>query len=181
MQFASLPRLQHDLVQLRLIEEADIEAWFRYLSQQEVYEHTSWNVQDSSELRHHVWNSDECTAASPVRFAIELRSHNELVGTAGFYSISPNDRRAEIAYDIDPRYWGRGIASAVCSELVSWAHSAAAITRVQATVLESNLRSAAVLRRCGFELEGLLQSYRSIRGKSGNFLMYSHVHSPAGA
>ena len=181
MHVPSLPRLEHELVLLRPITTADIEPWFRYLTQRQVYEHTSWNVQDSCELSHHVWTSDDFTAASAIRFAIALHSHNELVGTAGFHSVSPGDGRAEIAYDIDPKYWGRGIASAVCSELVTWAHTAAAITRVQATVLESNLRSAAVLKRCDFQLEGLLHSYRNVRGKPGNFFIYAHVLSPADA
>ena len=72
-------------------------------------------------------------------------------------------------------FWGKGIGSAVCSALVSWAHSAASIVRVQATVLESNARSIAVLERCGFAREGLLRSYRKVRGRRGNFYMYAHV------
>ncbi|WP_425531288.1 GNAT family N-acetyltransferase [Metallibacterium scheffleri] len=63
----------------------------------------------------------------------------------------------------------------MCSALVSWAHSAASIVRVQATVLESNARSIAVLERCGFAREGLLRSYRKVCGRHGNFYMYAHV------
>jgi [ribosomal protein S5]-alanine N-acetyltransferase len=112
---------------------------------------------------------------------VALRSSNELAGTAGFHTVSPQNATAEIAYDIAPPYWGKGIGSAVCSALVNWAHSAASIVRVQATVLESNARSVAVLERCGFQREGLLRSYRMVRGKHGNFYMYAHVASLADA
>jgi [ribosomal protein S5]-alanine N-acetyltransferase len=175
MHFSSLPQLEHEFVLLRPIAAEDIQPWFRYLSQPVVYEHTSWNVQKSSELDHYVWKRDEFTESSLLRFAVALRSSNELVGTAGFHTVSAQNGTAEIAYDIAPDYWGKGIASAVCTELVNWAHTAATIVRVQATVLDSNIRSAAVLERCGFQREGLLYSYRKVRGKHGNFYMYAHV------
>jgi [ribosomal protein S5]-alanine N-acetyltransferase len=175
MHFASLPHLEHELVLLRAITVADIEPWFKYLTKAEVYEHTSWNVRDSDELSHYVWKQEDFTASSLLRFAIALRSNNELVGTAGFHTVSPEDGRAEMAYDMAPAYWGKGIARAVCAELVAWAHAEAAVTRVQATVLESNVRSVAVLERCGFRREGLLHSYRKVRGKQGNFYMYAHL------
>ncbi|MHB1799940.1 MAG: GNAT family N-acetyltransferase [Vulcanimicrobiaceae bacterium] len=175
MQFSSLPLLEHELVVLRPITAADIESWFNYLSQPAVYEHTSWNVQAADELSRYAWKPEEFTPSSLLRFAVALRSTNELIGTAGFHTVSPQNNVAELAYDIAPQFWGKGIGSAVCSALVSWAHSAASIVRVQATVLESNARSIAVLERCGFAREGLLRSYRKVRGRRGNFYMYAHV------
>ena len=59
--------------------------------------------------------------------------------------------------------------------VVGWAHEHAGMARIQATVLESNARSISVLERCGFELEGLMKSFRMVRGKPGNFYMYAHV------
>jgi ribosomal-protein-alanine N-acetyltransferase len=157
----------------------DLEPWFACLSLPRVYEHTSWNVQEPGELNHFAWKTTEFTACSPLRFAIAMRSNNELVGSAGFHTVSPENETAEISYDLAPDYSGQGIGKAVCAELVRWAHDAAAITRVQATVLESNTRSAAVLERCGFKREGLLQAYRKVRGRYGNFYMFAHVALPA--
>jgi [ribosomal protein S5]-alanine N-acetyltransferase len=181
MHFSSLPQLEHELVLLRPLTAADIEPWFSYLSQQLVYEHTSWNVARPDDLSPHVWSPQDFTASAPLRFAIALRSNNELIGTAGFHSISPENGTAEIAYDLAPSYWGKGLATAVCSNLVAWAHGSAAMVRVQATVLESNARSVAVLARCGFKKEGLLHSYRRVRGRPGNFYMYAHVSQHAAA
>ena len=181
MHYSSLPELEHELVALRPLMSADIDPWFRYLTQREVFEHTSWDVQDSRELSHYAWKPDEFTPTSLLRFAVALRSSNELVGTAGFHTVSPQNETAEIAYDIAPQYWGKGIASAVCATLVNWAHTAASVVRVQATVLETNHRSMAVLERCGFQREGLLRAYRKVRGSHGNFYMYAHVSSRAAA
>ena len=110
-----------------------------------------------------------------------LRSTDQLVGTAGFHTVIPQNRSAELAYDLSPTMWGKGIATSICSLLVDWAHSHVGLVRIQATVLDSNGRSARVLQKCGFEREGLLRSYRMVRGRSADFWMYSHVMPLSGA
>ena len=175
MLFAALPEANHDLVALRPIVESDLPVWYAYLSTPAVFEHTSWNVSSAAELSPYVWSPEASTDSSLLRLAIALRSTGELLGTAGFHTISPQNRSAELAFDLSPKFWGKGIATHICQLLVAWAHSSAGLLRVQATVLETNARSAAVLERCGFVREGLLRSYRLVRGYPGNFYMYSHV------
>ncbi|OYT88829.1 MAG: GNAT family N-acetyltransferase [Burkholderiales bacterium PBB3] len=175
MHFTRLPNLKHDLVCLRPLEASDMNDWYDYLRLPMVYEHTSWNVQAASELAPYAWSAQEHLASSPLRFAIALRSNNQLVGTAGFHTVSHINRSAELAYDIHPEFWGQGIATAVGAELVTWAHTCTNTLRVQATVLEANERSARVLARLGFAREGLLRSYRLVRGVPGNFYVYSHL------
>ena len=175
MLFETLPELTHDLVSLRPIAETDLPAWFAYLSVPSVIEHTSWNLASIAELTPYVWNASAVTDSSLLRLAVALRSTGELVGTAGFHTVQPQNRSAEIAYDLAPSMWGRGIATSVCEQLVAWAHASVRLLRVQVTVLKSNVPSIAVLERCGFQREGLLRSYRLVRGNPGNFFMYSHV------
>jgi ribosomal-protein-alanine N-acetyltransferase len=173
--FAELPTSDHPLVILRPLVEADLPAWYGYLRLPEVFEHTSWNLKSADELAPYVDEPEPRTAASRLRLAIALRRTGQLVGTVGFHTVSAENRSAEIAYDLSPTVWGQGIATHVCRRVVRWAHASAAVLRVQATVLESNLRSAAVLERCGFAREGVLRSYRMVRGVPGDFHMYSHV------
>jgi [ribosomal protein S5]-alanine N-acetyltransferase len=175
MLFGELPKSSHELVLLRPITEADLPVWYTYLSVPSVVEHTSWNLADFTELSPYVWDPSANTESSFLRLAIALRSTGEIVGTAGFHTVQPRNRSAEIAYDLAPSMWGKGIATSVCQQLVAWAHTSVGLLRVQATVLESNVPSMAVLERCGFLREGLLRSYRLVRGGPGNFYMYSHV------
>lgn len=175
MHFTRLPQLKHDVVCLRALEERDIDDWYNYLRLPAVFEHTSWNVSAASELAPYAWSAQEHSASSPIRFAIALQSDDRLVGTAGFHTVSSVNQTAELAYDLVPEMWGKGIATAVCEELITWAHTCTKTLRVQATVLESNERSARVLDRLGFSREGLLRSYRLVRGVPGNFYMYSHI------
>jgi ribosomal-protein-alanine N-acetyltransferase len=175
MQFTALPDLEHELVTLRPLTQADIPAWFEYLSMPVVFEHTSWNVQSPSELERYAEPSDAPSAM--LRLAIAERATDRLIGTIGFHSVSPENRSAELAYDLSPPWWGKGIASQACEVMVQWAHLHVGLLRVQATVLTSNSRSIEVLQRCGFKREGLMRSWRIVRGKPGDFWMYSHVQN----
>lgn len=175
MQFNSLPVLQHAHACLRLIEPADLPVWAAYLRLPQVYQHTSWNLQAVSELEPHLASRQVHQPDSPLRLAIACPHSHVLLGTIGFHTASALNKSAELAYDLAPEAWGRGIASAAAMTMTDWAHAEAGIIRVQATVLESNERSMAVLQRCGFVREGVLASYRQVRGQSGNFVMYSHV------
>ena len=179
MQFQVLPQSGHPLVELRPIVAADIPVWFSYLTDRMVYEHTSWNVQSHEELAEYVWSDSTREPASLTRFAIALRTTDQFIGTAGFHSVAPYNRTTELAYDLAPQYWGKGVATYVCGLLTEWAHQSCGMVRVQATTLHSNERSARVLVRCGFEREGLLRSYRMVRGTPGDFWVYSHVVSIA--
>lgn len=170
-----MPQLQHPDAMLRAIDADDIQAWFDYLTKPEVFEHTSWNVSSLAELQHYAWRPDEFTDDSLLRFAIASRQSNQLIGTAGFHTVSPRNRSAELAYDLSPHAWGKGIATAVAACLTEWAHGEAGVLRVQATTLHSNTRSLKVLERCGFEREGLLKSFRLVRGVPGDFWMFSHI------
>jgi ribosomal-protein-alanine N-acetyltransferase len=172
--------LQHDRVILRTIEAADIPNWASYLTMPIVYEHTSCNVVSSADLEDYASNQQERSPSSLLRLAIELRLRqtNQVVGTAGCHFFSSANRSAELAYDLTPNTWGRAIATAVVGALTEWAHSEAGVVRVQATTLDSNWRSTKVLERCGYEREGLLHCFPFVRGRPGDFWMYSHVKPP---
>lgn len=175
MKFRALPRSDHALVELRPITAADIPRWFAYLSDPMVYEHTSWNVHTPEDLSDYAWSPSTEEPSTPARFAIAERSTGHLVGTAGFHTVSAGNRTAELAYDLAPPYWRKGIATYIGGLLTAWAHESCDVLRVQATALRSNERSARVLSRCGFEREGLLRSYRMVRGVPGDFWLYAHV------
>jgi ribosomal-protein-alanine N-acetyltransferase len=181
MQFTTLPESDHPLVTLRPIVAADIPVWFDYLSQPAVYEHTSWKPLAPSQLAHYDDACAEHTPSSAFRLAIADRAGGGMVGSIGFHTVSPDNRTAELAYDLSPTVWGKGIASAMGRLLVDWAHGHAGLLRVQATALTTNTRSLNVLERCGFEREGLLRSYRLVRGRPGDFWMYAHVVPSAAA
>jgi ribosomal-protein-alanine N-acetyltransferase len=175
MVFSRLPVVRHPDVRVRPIETADLEIWASYVRDPRVYEHTSWNLQSEAELEKYVWANRSDSADSLLRLALACSHTDRLVGTFGFHTVSGEHRSAELAYDLAPTHWGRGIATAAAHAFTHWAHQCAGVTRVQATVLQTNARSQAVLERAGFLREGLLRSYRQVRGRAGDFWMYAHI------
>ncbi len=163
---------------LRPLAEEDVARWSQYLNQPSVYEHTSWNHPTESDLVQYLGNESRNEPSSLLRLAIATKSENTLVGTIGFHTVSAVNRSAELAYDLHPSVWGQGVIQLAGRALVEWAHSHAGVVRVQALVLETNLRSIATLERLSFVREGLLKSYKFVRGEPGDFYIYAHVSAP---
>lgn len=162
-------------IALRQLERFDVDAWYAYLMLPQVVKHTSWNLHSRNDLLS-MFDALESTSPESIRrLAIVSTGEESVIGTIGFHTVSDVNCTAEIAYDLSPEYWGRGIASAVCDAVTAWSFDAYGFVRVQGTVLKSNTRSAQVLQRCRFRYEGLLRSYRMIRGTPGDFMLYSRL------
>lgn len=160
---------------LRQLERSDLAGWYEYLSIPEVVEHTSWNLKGPEDLEALLTQYESTERESPSRLAIIDTSRSRLAGTVGFHTVSEHQGSAEIAYDYSPDYWGRGIATLICKCVTLWSYEALHLQRVQATVLETNIRSERVLQKSGFVYEGILRSYRRIRGVPANFKMYARL------
>ncbi|AIY42423.1 GCN5-related N-acetyltransferase [Collimonas arenae] len=141
-----------------------------------VLEHTSWQLRSIDDLLQKFDAMESTNPASELRFAIVLRNTGALVGTIGFHSLSLMNRTAEIAYDLAPDVWGRGIAPSACMAMVDWAFARLGVVRVQATALDSNVRTVRVLEKCAFQREGLLHNFRMVRGESRNFWIYARIN-----
>jgi [ribosomal protein S5]-alanine N-acetyltransferase len=181
MQHVNPPELQHELVSLRPLMRADVAAWYAYLSMPHVLEHTSWQLGSVDDLLQKFDTLESADPASELRFAIVLRSSGVLVGTIGFHSLSLLNKTAEIAYDLTPSVWGRGIAPSACEAMTGWAFARLGVVRIQATALDSNTRTVSVLEKCGFQREGLLCSFRMVRGEPRNFWIYARINPEIGS
>jgi len=160
---------------LRPIERSDRQAWFDYLRLPEVHEHTSWNLHQPEDLDPLFEIHESVSPTSPRRLAIVDLESGRLAGTIGFHTVSDLNRTAEIAYDLAPPYWGRRLATQLCRRVTDWSFETYGFVRVQATVLVGNDRSARVLQNSGFAHEGLLRAFRMVRGRPGDFNVYSRL------
>ncbi|MBH1432882.1 GNAT family N-acetyltransferase [Stenotrophomonas maltophilia] len=88
-------------------------------------------------------------------------------------AIDPLHGRGELAYDLEPHWQGQGLATH--RAVLDCGHAVRSLTRIQATVLDSNARSIAEPERLGMRREGLLHAYRRVRGQPRNVWMYAHL------
>lgn len=166
-----LPELAGCVV--RPITLADAEAWAAYVCRPEVTRFTSSTAQTVADVRPVIERTLSGQADAPLRFVLLSAASGELLATVGFHSISTLFGSAEVAYDVHPAHWGRGLATAACRAACRWGFAQRGWSRIQATTVLPHLASQRVLERSGFQREGLLRHFRQVRGVPTDYWMYS--------
>jgi ribosomal-protein-alanine N-acetyltransferase len=87
-------------------------------------------------------------------WAIELRNSGDVIGLTSCRRSAPES--VEIGYCLGRKWWGRGLMSEVLDMLLTSLEADRAVFRIWATCSVDNLRSARLLERAGFLLEGRL-------------------------
>jgi|GEM_PF-210166 len=105
-----------------------------------------------------------------------IRSGSRLIGGIGLVNITESER-AEIGYWLAKPFWGQGIMSQAVDALCSFAFERYSLHRIEAQVFATNDRSAGVLRKAGFELEGRLRNYFIRNGVPVDALIFSRLIS----
>jgi ribosomal-protein-alanine N-acetyltransferase len=118
-------------------------------------------------------------AREPGRWALARVDDDRLIGTCGFNDYSRDHRFAELAYDLAPEFWGRGLMSQAVAAAVRWAFDEDVVDRIQAFVRVDNARSVHVLARAGFTREGCLRAFRLCRGQRFDFFLYGRLRADA--
>jgi ribosomal-protein-alanine N-acetyltransferase len=119
------------------------------------------------------WAKTQRDAGRGVRWAIREAPGGRFVGTCGFNAlIFDRGRRGEVAYDLSPAWWGRGIMSAVMPALIDFGLDTLALHRLEAMVTPGNGRSCRLLERHGFVFEGVLAGYGYWKGRYWDQIVY---------
>ncbi len=89
-----------------------------------------------------------------------------VLGTVSFTNIRRGPlQAAELGYGLDARHQGQGLMTEALRTACDYAFSALGLHRIQANHLPENLKSAAVLRRLGFAVEGYARDFLLINGR----------------
>jgi ribosomal-protein-serine acetyltransferase len=101
------------------------------------------------------------------------------LGNVGVHHLAWEDERCEIGYWIAAGGEGRGfVAEAV--GVVERELFRIGFHRLEIRCDPANLRSAAVPKRCGFELEGTLKDHKIENGKRRGTMIWAKWNSPRG-
>lgn len=184
---AAPPAPQVPGLRVRPLTAADAHAWAAYACLPQVRAYTSSSAETADDLRAQIARADG-TPGAPMLWGLfqpAARSDGDpadgrLIASVGFHSVSTLQRTAEITYDVDPAFWGRGLATLACRATTRWGFSAQRWHRIQATTLPGNQRSQRVLLRCGYVHEGVLRHFRRVRGVPSDYLLYSALPGDVG-
>lgn len=93
------------------------------------------------------------------RWIIIRKTDGRPVGTCGFHKWDAAHLRAEIGYDLAADCWGQGIMSEVLRVVIDSGFERMKLNRIDAVVYIGNQRSIGVLKKMGFQQEGILREY----------------------
>ena len=108
-----------------------------------------------------------------IRWGIEIKEQQGLIGTIGFNLLSPMHRRAEIGYELHPNYWRKGYAKEALQKLMEYGLNEMALIRIGAVVFIENIPSNELLKKLGFQHEGVLKQYMYQNGAAHDVNIYS--------
>lgn len=99
------------------------------------------------------------------RWVLFLAVERETIGTCGFHNWNKEHARAEIGYEMDSRYWGKGLMSEAVRAVTDYGFTRMGLNRIEAFVSVGNRKSLSFLERNGFIFEGTLRQYELARGR----------------
>ncbi len=113
-----------------------------------------------------------------IRWIVARKDDGAFVGTLGFVHFVPWLRRGHVAVEIARSCWGRGLGTEALAAAAAFGHDEAGLVRVEAVSMPGNEASARMMRKAGFEEEGLLRAYALRDGRPEDMRMFSHVRRP---
>ncbi|HUA11317.1 MAG TPA: GNAT family N-acetyltransferase [Solirubrobacteraceae bacterium] len=91
--------------------------------------------------------------------AVEDRASGALIGDCGLVPLELRGPEIELMYDLDPDYWGRGLASEAAGAVMADAFTITGATTIIAVVRADNPASIRVLEKTGFRPAGTTFAY----------------------
>jgi ribosomal-protein-alanine N-acetyltransferase len=168
-----------DEFQLSPIGEADAADLFAHLADPRVVEFMDIDPLTALDQADAIiaWALGLRGVGAGVRWTIRAGS-GDFVGTCGFNRlVLERGRRGEIAYDLGPAWWGRGVMARILPVLVAFGFERLSLHRLEAMVTPGNARSCRLLERHGFQRDGVLPGYGHWKGRYWDQILYSRVAS----
>ncbi|MGE7112474.1 GNAT family N-acetyltransferase [Lysinibacillus sp. NPDC047702] len=156
-----IPILHTDRLVLRELTVNDAQAILNCFSNSDVLRHYGQNpLTNLDQVRQIINNfSKNYDEKRGIKWGIELKGQEGIIGTIGFQEWSIEHKRAEISYALFPESWGKGYALEAVNKVISFGFQEMELVRIGAIVFTENDASNKLLIKAGFEKEGLLKKY----------------------
>lgn len=169
------PVLETERLMLREITNKDVHAIYNCFSNEEVTRYYGQdpllNIKQAEEMVN--FFSESFLNKRGIRWGIEKKGEQGIIGTVGFNAWTPNHKRAEIGYEIFPDFWRNGYASEAIHKVISYGFNMMNLSRIGAVVFLANEASNQLLSKSGFQKEGILKDYMFQNGESHDTYVYS--------
>lgn len=103
---------------------------------------------------------------------IELKQTGQIIGIIGLSEIDKKHKRAVIGYWLGRKHWGKGLAKEALRLMLKFGFRKLGLLRIHGQVMKPNSRSANLLKKAGFALEGKMRKHYIKKGKLMDVLVF---------
>lgn len=154
-----LPVMRATRVHLRPLAEPDLPALFEVFSDPEVMRY--WSTPRLVDMRDAAALLEDIRRGFQERrffqWGIEYDVERAVIGTCTLFNWDARHGRAELGFALARRVWNRGLALEAVDRVVRFGFEDLGLHRLEADADPRNAASLRVLRRLGFQVEGLLR------------------------
>ncbi len=172
---------EHDLLLeterliLRPLQAADAAGLLALYAQPEVTEYTEIiTMTEEDQARRWIEGLEAMRRAGQgIRWGVFDRESGSLIGTVGFHHWDRTRRRAEVSYDLSPRWWGQGYMREAMQVVLQFGFERLNLHRIEALVDPADTRSQNLLSGLGFQLEGVLRDHDYLKGRFQDDMVFA--------
>lgn len=146
---------------LRKITTKDADDIFEYLSNDEVTKYLGRESLNDIGESYDLIKKFETNYIDKrgIRWGMIHKATGHLIGTIGYDAIQIKNKRADIGYDLNIKYWRQGFATEAINEVIRLGFENLGLNRIGAVVFPQNIPSLNLLEKVGFTKEGILRDY----------------------
>ncbi len=171
------PIIKCDNYTLQPFTDEDVKLWQIWDVDPEIQSHMPEPKNDPVSLEEQLAYIKECEGdGEGYYWSIHSNNQNEIIGTVALTDIDSYHKRAEIGIMIgDKNYWGKDVATQVCTCLTSHAFENLDIRAITAEVEIDNIAMRKALEKSGFIQDGHFKNARVKNGGYTDVLHFSKI------
>lgn len=178
-EFTDFPKWKTECFIIRKAIENDCHDIFELYSDERVVKYMPFTTFNSIEdaINELNWYDKIFKEQTGLRWVIEEAESKKVIGTCGFLNYERAHNRIEIGYDLNPRYWGKGVMKEVLNCIIHFAFVTMNINKIEAKVEPENKSSIRLLEKLNFYKEGVLRQHEFEKGKYIDLAIFSKLKS----
>lgn len=177
--YSELPVIETERLVLRKLKMDDAADLFAYASDPAVPRFMPWEAHKTKEETNEFirFILDGYENQRKLTWAIELKGTGKMIGTIDFVKWLPKHGRAEIAYALSRKYWGKAYMPEAAKALIAFGFNSMELNKIEASILLENIQSRSVLEKIGMSFEGVARQHFKLRNEFVDLAMFSLLKS----
>lgn len=174
--FHSTPTIETERLLLRAVRDLDLGDIYEIYSDIETSQYNAWvPVRDMKGAKQKLQSfKSGFEAQQRLRWVIELKDRQKLIGDIALVRFDYRIARAEVGFNLNRKFWNKGYMSEALNAVVDWAFGMD-IFSIEALVHTENAACFALLKKNGFEQEGLMRQAGVKYDKRYDLAMFARV------